>query len=158
MLGTKDASATIPVKDMAKAKGFYEGTLGLTPIDNEGDQATVYQSGSTRLLVYASQFAGTNKATAATWGVGDDIEREVQALKAKGVAFEHYDMPDDNSKGRRACLRRHEGRLVQGPGWEHPRAREPVKSHALPLPPSLAITPPRKPDIRDRHRRLLFGW
>ena len=99
MLGTKDASATIPVRDMEKAKKFYEGTLGLTAVDNEGDQAIVYQSGSTRLLVYASQFAGTNKATAATWGVGDDIEREVQVLKDKGVAFEHYDMPETTLKG-----------------------------------------------------------
>ena len=82
MLGTKDASATIPVKDMARAKGFYEGTLGLTPIDNEGDQAIVYQSGSTRLLVYASQFAGT-KATAQVWS-RLDIDAKSDP-RAKGV-------------------------------------------------------------------------
>jgi catechol 2,3-dioxygenase-like lactoylglutathione lyase family enzyme len=99
MLGDKDATATIPVKDLRKAKAFYENTLGLTPIDKEGDEAIVYQSGSTRLLVYKSDFAGTNQATVATWGVGNDIEREVKVLQDKGVAFEHYDMPGATHKG-----------------------------------------------------------
>jgi len=100
MLGNKDATATVPVKNLEKAKQFYEGTLGLTPVDNEGEDAIVYQSGSTRLLVYKSEFAGTNKATVATWGVGDDIEQEVKTLTDKGVAFEHYaDMPEVRLKG-----------------------------------------------------------
>ena len=100
MLGNKDATATVPVKNLEKAKQFYEGTLGLTPVDNEGEDAIVYQSGSTRLLVYKSEFAGTNKATVATWGVGDDIEQEVKTLTDKGVAFEHYaDKPEVTLKG-----------------------------------------------------------
>ena len=44
------------------------------------------------MLVYKSQYAGTNKATAATWTV-DNINSAVQGLKAKGVVFEHYDFP-----------------------------------------------------------------
>lgn len=100
MLGNKDATATVPVKNLENAKQFYEGTLGLTPVDNEGEDAIVYQSGRTRLLVYKSEFAGTNKATVATWGVGDDIEQEVKTLHDKGVAFEHYaDMPEVTLKG-----------------------------------------------------------
>ncbi|HEV8365929.1 MAG TPA: VOC family protein [Gemmatimonadaceae bacterium] len=100
MLGNKDATATVPVKNLEKAKQFYEGTLGLTPVDDEGEDAIVYQSGNTRLLVYKSAFAGTNKATVATWGVGDDIEKEVKTLQDKGVAFEHYaDMPEVTLKG-----------------------------------------------------------
>ena len=50
-------------------------------------------------MVYQSQYAGTNKATAATWDVGGDIEKTVQALKAKGIAFEHYEMPGMTLKG-----------------------------------------------------------
>jgi catechol 2,3-dioxygenase-like lactoylglutathione lyase family enzyme len=49
--------------------------------------------------VYRSNYAGTNKATAVTWAVGDDIERVVRELKAKGVAFEHYDLPDMQRDG-----------------------------------------------------------
>ena len=100
MLAAKDVAATIPVKDLEKAKRFYQDTLGLTPVDTEDGEAVVFEAGRSRVLVYRSQFAGTNKATAATWGVGNDIEREVQVLKDKGVAFEHYnDMPNTTVKG-----------------------------------------------------------
>jgi len=99
MLGNREATATIPVKNMKSAKEFYEDTLGLEEVDSEGSEALVYRSGNSKVLVYESQYAGTNKATAATWALGDDLEREVQALKAKGVAFEHYDFPDTTVKG-----------------------------------------------------------
>ena len=49
--------------------------------------------------MYESQFAGTNKATAATWMVGDEIESIVKTLKSKGVPFEHYDMPNMKRQG-----------------------------------------------------------
>ena len=92
MLADKQAVATIAVKDAKVARKFYEGTLGLKQIDAEGDEVVVYESGDSRLNVYRSQFAGTNKATAVTWTV-DDVDGEVKALKSKGVSFEHYDMP-----------------------------------------------------------------
>jgi hypothetical protein len=44
-------------------------------------------------VVYVSNYAGTNQANAVVWGVGEDIEAVVADLAAKGVAFEHYDMP-----------------------------------------------------------------
>ncbi|TIT26178.1 MAG: VOC family protein, partial [Mesorhizobium sp.] len=50
-------------------------------------------SGDTVINVYHSDFAGTNKATAVTWNVGDEIAPVVKSLKSKGVAFEHYEMP-----------------------------------------------------------------
>jgi catechol 2,3-dioxygenase-like lactoylglutathione lyase family enzyme len=31
--------------------------------------------------------------------VGDDVERVVRELKAKGVTFEHYDLPDTRREG-----------------------------------------------------------
>jgi catechol 2,3-dioxygenase-like lactoylglutathione lyase family enzyme len=98
MLSKYDAIPTVAVKNLAAAKKFYEGTLGLKQIDAEGEEVVVYQNGSSRLNVYRSQFAGTNKATAVTWPV-DDVEDEVRALKSKGVAFEHYDMPELKLKG-----------------------------------------------------------
>ena len=98
MLGKQTAIPTVAVKNLQAAKQFYEGTLGLKPIDAEGDEVVVYESGDSRLNVYRSQFAGTNKATAVTWTV-DDVDGEVKALKSKGVTFEHYNMPGLKLKG-----------------------------------------------------------
>jgi catechol 2,3-dioxygenase-like lactoylglutathione lyase family enzyme len=99
MLADRIAVATIAVKDLTAAKRFYEGVLGLKQIASEGEEAITFATGAGKLLVYRSQFAGTNKATAATWIVGEDVERIVKALKAKGLAFEHYDMPEMKREG-----------------------------------------------------------
>jgi catechol 2,3-dioxygenase-like lactoylglutathione lyase family enzyme len=99
MLGKTNATANIAVKDLPTAKKFYEDTLGLTQVHAEGDEVIVMKSGDTLINVYRSQFAGTNKATAVTWAVGEEIGRIVKALKDKGVAFEHYDMPGTTLEG-----------------------------------------------------------
>jgi catechol 2,3-dioxygenase-like lactoylglutathione lyase family enzyme len=90
MLGDKSVAATVAVSDMKRARDFYERVLGLTVTQDLGD-AIVYGSGTSAMFVYQSDFAGTNKATSATWGVGDDFDHVVQALREKGVTFEHYD-------------------------------------------------------------------
>ena len=99
MLGSANAVATLAVRDIAAARRFYQDTLGLEQVDAEGEELIVLRSGDTRLNVYRSQYAGTNQATALTWVVGDRIDDEVRALKDKGVAFEHYDMPDMTREG-----------------------------------------------------------
>ena len=91
MLAAKDAIATIAVKDIAAAKKFYGGTLGLKESGVEAPGVVTYRSGNSTVVVYQSQFAGTNKATSATWGLGGELESVVQTLKNAGVAFEHYD-------------------------------------------------------------------
>ena len=99
MLGNKDAAANIAVKNLETAKKFYEDILGLTQIGAEGQELIVFKCGNSTINVYRSQYAGTNKATAVTWVVGAEMEGVVQQLKAKGVAFEHYDMPDMTREG-----------------------------------------------------------
>ncbi|MGA8105081.1 MAG: VOC family protein [Nitrososphaeraceae archaeon] len=99
MLGDKDAAANIAVKNLERARRFYEDTLGLTQIGSEGQEVIIFKSGNSVINVYKSQYAGTNKATAVTWVVGQDVEGFVQQLKAKGIAFEHYDMPGVTRNG-----------------------------------------------------------
>jgi catechol 2,3-dioxygenase-like lactoylglutathione lyase family enzyme len=83
--------AVIAVSDMAKAKDFYEGTLGL-PGGPEGDDGGVtYQcAGETLIHIYPSEHAGQSAATLAAWST-DDVEGIVDELSSKGVQFEHYD-------------------------------------------------------------------
>jgi len=99
MLGSKNAVANIAVKNLEKARKFYEGTLGLKQVDAEGEELIVLKSGGSTINVYRSKYAGTNQATAVTWAVGDELDAVVRALKAKGVSFEHYDMPGMKLQG-----------------------------------------------------------
>ena len=99
VLGQKDAMATIAVKNLAAARKFYTDTLGLKPTRTDEPSVVGFKTGQSTLILYESTFAGTNRATCATWVVGNDIAAVVQALKAKGVTFEHYDMPGMKREG-----------------------------------------------------------
>lgn len=93
MIADKDAIAMIAVKDLDAAAKFYRDILGLEKLRSPEDQVLVFRSGASRLNVYRSQFAGTNQATSVMWNVGSELESIAARLKAKGVVFEHYDMP-----------------------------------------------------------------
>ncbi len=90
MLGKADATPMIAVTDLDRARRFYEETLGLKTKDEWGEGVTL-KSGDTRINLYRSEFAGTNKATSLTFDV-DDIDKEVGELKEKGIFFEQYDL------------------------------------------------------------------
>ncbi|HSS52568.1 MAG TPA: VOC family protein [Thermoanaerobaculia bacterium] len=99
MLSDANVQPMLPVKDLKAATKFYEETLGFKRLGEADGQAVVYRSGDGKLSVYRSEFAGTNKGTAALWGV-KDVEGLVRELKAKGVIFEHYDdLPGLTLKG-----------------------------------------------------------
>lgn len=93
MLGDTQAVATVAVRDLPAAKRFYGETLGLTQIAAAGEEAVTYAAGGSKLMVYRSQHAGTNQATAVTWLVGEDVAKLTQLLRTQGVVFEHYDLP-----------------------------------------------------------------
>lgn len=99
MLNSKEAIAMVAVKDIHVAAKFYETTLGLQKESVEGNEVITYRCGNSRINVYRSQYAGTNKATALVWNVGDDITSIARTLKEKGVTFEHYDLPELTREG-----------------------------------------------------------
>ena len=98
MLRKADATPMIAVKDIDRARKFYEETLGLEAKEVMGGEVLEVKSGNTPISVYRSEFAGTNKATALTFGV-DDLESEVRELKEKGIFFEKYDLEGLTPKG-----------------------------------------------------------
>ena len=97
-LAKSDAATMLAVKDLGRARHFYEDVLGLEKIDEGGEGVVTYRSGASTINVYRSEFAGTNKATAVTWDV-DNIEDVIRELKSKGVAFEHYQVPGLRQEG-----------------------------------------------------------
>ena len=91
MLKDHDSSAILAVADLGRARAFYSGVLGLELAGQGSDEGMlVYRTGATRLIVYQSEYAGTNRANAAVWGVGGELDSIVAALEAKGATFEHY--------------------------------------------------------------------
>ena len=91
MLRNYPIGATIPAADIARARKFYEETLGLVP-ERVAPDGVSYESGGTRFFVYPSQFAGTGKQTVASWEV-DDLDKVATDLRDRGIKFEQYDFP-----------------------------------------------------------------
>ena len=94
MLKDRDSAAIVGVADLDRARAFYRDTLGLEEAAASGEHVAIFRTGKTVICVYPSEFAGTNKANAVVWGVGDEIESIAAELATKGVTFEKYDMPD----------------------------------------------------------------
>ncbi len=123
MLGDRDVTTMVPVKDAAEAAKFFEHALGLTRLDSS-PTVIRYRSGSSTLIVYESQTAGTNEATTALWTV-DDLEATVRELKARGVTFEHYDdLPGVDPRRRHPRPRCVQDGVVQGPDRQHVRSQQ----------------------------------
>jgi predicted enzyme related to lactoylglutathione lyase len=83
-------AATLPASDMDRALAFYKATLGLEPFQQEPDGSARYQVGDTMFLLYPSEYAGTNKATAAGFQV-EDLDSVVAELRSRGIEFQEFD-------------------------------------------------------------------
>lgn len=89
----KDATIHVylPASNVARARRFYEEVIGLIPKE-EYAGGVFYECGGAVAFLYPTPNAGTSKASQAFWQVAN-VEAEVADLKARGVAFEEYDMP-----------------------------------------------------------------
>jgi len=80
----------LPAADLERAKRWYSEALGLEPVQEDEYGGVHYTSGGSSFIVYSSDYAGTNKATAAGFTV-DDFDAVVTHLRSKGVVFEEVD-------------------------------------------------------------------
>jgi catechol 2,3-dioxygenase-like lactoylglutathione lyase family enzyme len=119
MLNERRVHATLPASDLARARAFYEGTLGFTPLAALPG-GVIYRGGDGSVFTV---FPTANRASGTHTQAGftvTEIEREVAELKAKGVVFEEYDLPDYKTVGsiisfpqtRSAWFRDSEGNLL----------------------------------------------
>jgi hypothetical protein len=90
VLAQTDITTLVAVDDLDEASDFYQTKLHLAKVRQEPGWIQ-YRTGTSDLIVYASQHAGSNKATTAAWTV-EDVTRAVDDLKAAGVStFQQYD-------------------------------------------------------------------
>ncbi|GAA1765584.1 glyoxalase/bleomycin resistance/dioxygenase family protein [Pseudarthrobacter sulfonivorans] len=93
MLNDSEIMAVLPAKDLNRAKEFYRDKLGLESSDVSGDGSLLFSGGKgTSFLVYETENAGSAKNTQMGWET-DNLEREMEELRGRGVVFEDYDMP-----------------------------------------------------------------
>ena len=92
MLTNAKATAMLPVVEMARARKFYEETLGLPAGHERSNGETRYQAGGTSFALYPRATPTRADHTALSFEVSD-IAAEMQALRARGVRFEEYDLP-----------------------------------------------------------------
>ena len=94
-------AAVAAVSDLDRARSFFEDSLGLSTMDSgAAGEEIIYECGQgTGLMVYPSpDNAGTGSATLGCWEV-QDLDSEMEALKAKGVEFERYEGFDQDENG-----------------------------------------------------------
>ena len=106
MLTDNDAMATIAVRNMAAARNFYEGKLHFKRSGGNDQGVATYSSGNSTVLIYESQYAGTNKATSATWSVGRCRIRALRSARSP-------------ARRRHTRLREFQSSVVQGPRRQH---------------------------------------
>jgi catechol 2,3-dioxygenase-like lactoylglutathione lyase family enzyme len=92
MLVEHTPHAVVATSDLDRARHFYEQVLGFS-----GGEPTpggyLYPVGSGFVMVYLTQHAGTNKATALGFTLDDDVfDVEIGALRSAGVQFDTFEM------------------------------------------------------------------
>jgi catechol 2,3-dioxygenase-like lactoylglutathione lyase family enzyme len=92
MLTNAAIATTIPVVDLNRAKAFYQDKLGLKTADDVPGGAMLEAGEGQRIYLYERE---PTKADHTVIGFHvDDVEKEVNELKGKGIVFEEYDMPN----------------------------------------------------------------
>ena len=92
MLNNAPVTTMLPVSDMARARAFYEGSLGLVPGGLKPDGKFVYQVGGSTLALFPKPGGTKADHTAISFQVAD-IAASIAELKRAGVVFEDYDFP-----------------------------------------------------------------
>ncbi len=98
-LGDHPAAAVLRAEDLGRAKKFYTDVLGLRPGDVPGPASegmAMFTAGDgTMVMIYERPGMPAPQSTALGFGLPRDKFDEVAAdLRAKGVTFEDYDLPE----------------------------------------------------------------
>jgi len=93
MLTKAPVTTMLPVKDLNRAREFYEKKLGLKPMGARQDGKFLFAGGDGGTLALFPKPEGTKAEHTAVSFLVKDIAREIKELAARGVVFEDYDFP-----------------------------------------------------------------
>jgi len=97
MLGKCEVIAFAATTDLDRAREFYQGTLGLSLID-QNPYACVFDVSGTMLRVTAVAEVATPGYTVLGWRVAD-MDGAISGLRSKGVSFTSYEGLGQDDRG-----------------------------------------------------------
>lgn len=98
-----EATCILPVKDMARARRFYEEQLGLEALGGKPDGKFVYRCGGTEIALFPKAEGTKAQHTALSFRV-TDIDAAIGMLERRGVRFADYDLPGLKTVGHVCVL------------------------------------------------------
>jgi catechol 2,3-dioxygenase-like lactoylglutathione lyase family enzyme len=93
VLNTAPTTTILPVKDMNRARSFYEKTLGLKPLGFAADGNFMFACAGRSTIALIPKPQGTKAEHTALSFEVEDVVKEIKELKQRGVVFEDYDLP-----------------------------------------------------------------
>jgi catechol 2,3-dioxygenase-like lactoylglutathione lyase family enzyme len=94
----------LPVKDLARARDFYENKLGLEAQGMQADGKYLYRTGGGAALALFPKAEGTKAEHTAVSFLVRDIVDEIRELEGRGVTFHDYDLPGFKTVGHVCVL------------------------------------------------------
>ena len=91
MLTNAPVAPTLPAVDLARARKFYEGVLGLGVWMANNREVWYHAGNGTMLMIYERGATKADHTVAGFWV--DDVEKSVKDLRQSGIVFEEYDLP-----------------------------------------------------------------
>lgn len=119
MISNGIVMATLPVTDVNRACSFYVDKLGLKVVNDDPDMLILEAGDHTFISLYQRPTPTIADQTVAGFIV-DDLDQTIRELKAKGVTFEEYDLPNVKTvngiatmdEGRGAWFKDPEGNIL----------------------------------------------
>ena len=93
MLTNSPVTTMLPVKDLNRAREFYEKKLGLKPLGLKQDGKLQLAGGDGGIIALFPKDGGTKADHTAMSFQVKNIEQAIKDLKGRGVVFEDYDFP-----------------------------------------------------------------
>ena len=91
-MNTSQVTCLLPVKDLARARRFYEEQLRMQPLGLKPDGKFVYRCGGAEIALFPKAEGTKAEHTALSFKV-DDIRAAISDLQSRGVTFADYDYP-----------------------------------------------------------------
>lgn len=102
-LGASQVTVMLPVRDLARARDFYERALALPAREERPDGKVVYRCGGTEIALFPRPEGTKAEHTALSFRV-EDIRASIDLLKGRGVVFSDYDLPGFKTVGHVCVL------------------------------------------------------